>query len=266
MMMDEEFSASSLINFLNEAGPDPEAAGPSSPVSLPSSQMHLQSLVEKSMKKNGSSASTESPSRPGSSSTPSPPPSEVMVPATPNLPANQEGFRRRQSSKNLDSDVKTTEGAVPKPPLFKSLSTTSDLDNQAVPAKDLNKLFNEAAEAKALVEKEPADTQKKKGSKQPQASCSVVNKTIDWPQFNCCDLPLTRHRVIVPNNLAPFLASIQEVVIAPTTFMPHCSIDCRCAALSSRRWLSVVPKAMVSCWAWQRPCRPCSWAQAGAEL
>ena len=172
-MMDDEFSASSLMHFLNESAGE-AAAAPASPASLASSQMRLQSLVEKSMNKVAltacSTASTESPSRPGSSSSPSPPPKEVMVPATPKVPVVSQDFRRRQSSKNLDSDIKSPAGSAPKPPLYKSLSTTSDLDNKAVPGKDLNKLFNEAAEAKAEVEKEPSD---KKRKREPQAGWDV---------------------------------------------------------------------------------------------
>ena len=169
-MMDDEFSASSLLDFLSHE----PAPVPASPVSQASSQQRFHTLVHgKSTVGQSPTSSTATPNNNGAStgnmSSPTPSEAVISAPATP-APAECRDFRRRASSKNMDTDKKSTE-TPPKPPLYKSLSTTSDLDGQPqkqeLPPQDLANLFEEVSEAKAAVAKEPAD--KNKAKKPPQA-------------------------------------------------------------------------------------------------
>ena len=147
----DEFGANSLLSFL-----DGHESQMSQDPATPPSQLKLHALV--------GMGSGDSPT--DSTRTPS----SATEPACQALPAGAAAFRRRTSSKNMDSAEKPQASTVPRAPLYKSASTTSnfeDDDNAPLAKKDLAEMFNQVSEAKARVDAEPADKKAKK--KQPEA-------------------------------------------------------------------------------------------------
>ena len=150
----DECGLDTLLNFLDGQDDSQIAVAPATPSP---SQQRMQALVNKE--------SGQSPT--DSTRTPSSTEETFKAPSV-WPPAGAHAFRRRASSKDLESAEKPGL-MVQKPPLYKSASTTSDFSEEGpVPQKNLAQMFNEVAQAKAIVEKEPAD-KKKANKKEPEA-------------------------------------------------------------------------------------------------
>ena len=149
----EDFGQDSLFSFLEASQQVPAASQAVS---------SLQALKASALGPDADVNTTRTPT--SASSTPATPASTLHAspPATPR--ANEEArlaFRRRASSMtSVDLDAST----IKRPPLFKSGSTTSNLEDG--PQKNLSEMLDEVADAKTALGKEEPENAGKKGSHQ----------------------------------------------------------------------------------------------------
>ena len=156
----EDFGQDSLFSFLEASQQVPDA----SPV-VSSPQALKASVPGPDVDVTSTRTPTSASSTPTPASTP-----HASPPATPRADeAARLAFRRRASSMtSVDLDAST----IKRPPLFKSSSTTSNLEDG--PQKNLSEMLDEVADAKTALGKEDPDNVGNKGSHQAGVQAKMI--------------------------------------------------------------------------------------------